>query len=133
MSLDGHNCPMAFVEMPISHWHDVPLELSHEWRGIFDRSSDGLDVSEACPNCGEPELHRWFQLQERRDTDHEGRRWQGVGGQWQWCSSCWVFEHTRSLVPSWWKDPLEVNVAELTNQPTAIEDARTRVGRSHGE
>jgi hypothetical protein len=67
-----------------SGWRDVPVRLLGEWRDLFDRSREGLDLAATCPNCGTNELHRWFALHREQPTEAFGRSWRGEGSQWQW-------------------------------------------------
>jgi hypothetical protein len=114
---------MASDELELPQWHDVPDAVVRDWRNIFDHSTDLLDVAGACPVCGAHELHRWFQLARSRPRSHMGREWVGTGGQWQWCSHCRSYEHSRGLVPIWWEDSLNVDEAQLRHDPGPLEAA----------
>jgi len=69
-------------------------------------------------------LWRWFD-RPRPFSQGEGfPGFKGRGGQWQWCSSCYAFEHYSGLVPDWWECDLLVDFAALTHKPEATEVAR---------
>lgn len=104
-------------------WHDVPEGSLRRWRAIFDASKEGEDLSEPCPVCGQVALHRWFEAS-RRIERPDGIERPERGSQWQWCSECRSYEHTSSLVPSWWIAPHLLDAAELRHDPDPIEVAR---------
>jgi hypothetical protein len=118
---------MGSGEVEATPWRDVPNDKEAQWRGLFDVSMEGVDLSSACPVCGGRALHRWFNLHRSRPTVEFGRKWVGPGSQWQWCSNCRSYEHTRALVPDWWKSDLVVPEAELHHDPGPIESARLKL------
>jgi hypothetical protein len=105
-------------------WQDVPIDLVRTWRGLFDASAEGLDLAADCPVCRSRSLHRWFNLAKAEALIHAGRAWQGSGSQWQWCSTCRSYEHSRSLIPDWWIAPFDIDLAVLAHNPAAIEHRR---------
>jgi hypothetical protein len=117
---------MAFDEIEPGRWRDVPVEKLPAWQALFDSSTEGLEVSEACPVCGSLSLHRWFNLHKSCPTVEFGRSWVGGGSQWQWCSNCRSYEHSNGLVPDWWNSGLAVPEADLRSDPEPIESARLR-------
>jgi hypothetical protein len=117
---------MASGEIDAGRWRSVPDENLSEWRAVFDRSMEGLDVSEACPVCGSQSLHKWFNLHRIRATVEFGRSWVGSGSQWQWCTNCRSYEHSSGLVPDWWNSGLAVAEADLRADPEPIELARLK-------
>ncbi len=105
-------------------WHDVPTETSLQWRTIFDRSAEGINVTGECPICGASALHRYFNLHRSDPSTSDSSRWAGPGSQWQWCSNCRAYEHGSGLVPDWWEAPFTVPERELAHDPGSIEAAR---------
>ena len=105
-------------------WKGVPLELSAAWQQIFSSSQDGIDVDGPCPVCGSPTLHHWFDKPRSFAAGRERDGFRGEGGLWEWCSSCYSYEHYSGLVPDWWVDVLTIDGASLRHDPDAIESAR---------
>ena len=121
---------MASAKTATHGWQDVPDSLVGAWRRLFEQSTSGLDLDEPCPVCGNRELHRWFYLEGEQPSESMGRRWQGSGSQWQWCSNCRSYEHSSGLVPDWWRSDLVVDVRLLRHDPQPLEDARRERERS---
>lgn len=107
-------------------WRDVPGEHVRAWRSIFDVSMEGINLRTGCPVCSSGALHRWFYLHRENPTTSFGRKWQGDGSQWQWCSSCYSYEHSSGLVPAWWHPAFEVAPELLQHDPEAIEAERLK-------
>jgi hypothetical protein len=106
-------------------WQSVPEDRVTEWQVVF-HSAETMDVSGACPVCNFQTLHQWFD-RPRLYPIGEGRPgFLGRGGSWQWCSSCYSYEHYSGLVPDWWRDTFDVDYEALTHCPEAIEVARLR-------
>jgi hypothetical protein len=104
-----------------TEWYGVPLNLIEAWNEVFQKSRETLNLSSPCPVCGATTLHRWYQIGRPIDKIVEGQRYVARGGLWEWCSTCRAYEHAQALVPEWWSSSLEVNEADLTAEPEAIE------------
>lgn len=113
-------------------WHDVLEDALPQWRALFDASTEGEDLSERCPVCGQGALHRWFESSPRIVTAGGIER-PARGSQWQWCSECGSYEHTTSLVPSWWMAPRALKGVELRHDPGPIEAARRQATERNSE
>jgi hypothetical protein len=105
-------------------WKGVPLELSAAWQKVFSASQDGIDVDGLCPVCGSPTLHHWFDKPRPFAAGRERDGFRGSGSLWEWCSSCFSYEHCSALVPSWWCDVFAIDGAALRHHPDTIESAR---------
>jgi hypothetical protein len=104
-------------------WVGVPNKYEAEWQRIFQGSQECLNLSTPCPICSAVALHRWYQVGKPIHRVIKGKRFVATGGLWEWCSSCYCFQHYSGLVPDWWSCDLWVNVQKLTALPTAIEEA----------
>ena len=105
-------------------WRGVPLELDREWQTVFQATQEGLNLAAPCPVCGSCSLHRWYDLHRERVREFQGKTFIGDGGLWEWCSSCYCYEHCSAAVPYWWVCNLNVDKSKFTHDPSAIEDAR---------
>ena len=114
-------------------WRGVPREFEPQWQRIFQATEETLDLTAPCPVCGSHSLHRWYDLNRKRERMFSGKRFVGDGGRWEWCSACCCYEHYSAAVPEWWSCDLEVDRVRLTAEPTAIEDARSMREASSGK
>jgi len=104
-------------------WTGVPQEKLTEWTEIFINNKEGINLSDKCPICGSINLHKYYQLGRRVEKVINGNKFIGHGGLWQWCSSCYHYEHLSAFVPEWWHDTLEINEEFLTAEPEILEKA----------
>lgn len=111
-------------------WQGVPQEKRNEWYSIFDASHEGINLSIACPVCGTPTLHRYYQVGRPIERCIEGNRFVAVGASWEWCSTCFCYEHATVLVPDWWSERLQINEQDLTAEPEVLEEAVRRYDRT---
>lgn len=95
-------------------WQGVASDKQQEWQIIFSQPSAGIDVNGACPICQSHTLHRYY--------DGIGPKLRG--GLWEWCSSCYSYEHHSAKIPEWWTDSLDLKNIEVTAEPEALEIAR---------
>lgn len=109
----------------LREWKGVPEDSVKQWMRSF-LSKETRDVSGACPICNAHTLHQWFDRPRLFAEGKERPGFIGHGGGWQWCSSCYSYEHYSGLVPDWWRDTLKVDTEKLTHSPEAIEVARLR-------
>lgn len=108
-------------------WRPVSLTAREQWRSIFNRSHEVLNVTGLCPICGGATLHRWYQSDQPAARTFRGERFVAQGRLWEWCSSCHSYEYyPDGFVPAWWSAPFEVDQGQLTRVPDAIELARGR-------
>jgi hypothetical protein len=72
-------------------WRGIPGDREAAWRDAFAIDAPGVAVSGACPLCAGTTLRRYFR---RYENDR--------GGGWEWCGSCFAFQHYSARVPVWW-------------------------------
>jgi hypothetical protein len=116
------------MEHNIVDWRGVPEIHLPAWRKLFnDAVGSGLDIPYACPVCGNHTLHRYYHLAKLEPRELRGKRFQGMGGYWEWCSSCHAYEHMHGYVPEWWHEkPLDVDHSKLTPIPDVLDAARLK-------
>jgi hypothetical protein len=96
-------------------WRSVPDDQQVAWDRAFAAPAQGVDVSGACPICGEPTLRRYLRAYES-----------GRGGGWEWCGTCFSFDHYQAVVPDWWDRSLlldAVPMSVLEHSPEFLERA----------
>lgn len=96
------------------NWQSVPSSAEMQWKQVFSGQENDIDIDGDCPVCGQSSLHRYY--------DGFGIR----GALWEWCSSCYSYEHYSAKVPPWWNQKLDLNGLTLTGTPEALELARLR-------
>lgn len=110
-------------------WQGVPTGTTDAWRALFNAAptSEGMNLTAACPVCGARTLHQYFSLEEEAPRELRGALYRGPGSYWEWCSTCHSFEHMHGYVPDWWsKPPLHVDHSRLTAVPDMLEAARAK-------
>jgi hypothetical protein len=84
-------------------WRGVADHGRAAWQRAFGPPTPGVDVSGACPLCEQPTLRRYFRAYRAE-----------VGGSWEWCGSCFSYEHHRALVPAWWDGERLLDVVPMS-------------------
>lgn len=98
------------------NWQSVPSDSEVQWEKVFSGQENGIDIDGNCPVCGNSSLHRYYDGSEDR------------GALWEWCSSCYLYEHYSAKVRPWWNGKLDLSGLTLTAIPEALELARQRKG-----
>ena len=80
-------------------------------------------MSGHCPICSAERLHRYYQIGRPTERIVRAERFIAFGACWEWCSSCYTYEHWSALVPEWWRNDLLVDETRLTAVPDVLEDA----------
>ena len=94
-------------------WKGVPLALVQQWTEAFSEQPAKIKLHAACPVCGQRSLICW----------HDGGR-----GLWEWCESCFSYEHSSALPPEGWVPDPAVRPIRVTAEPTAIVVALKNAG-----
>jgi len=105
-------------------WRGVPLDLTAAWTRAFQASRLGNRLDIPCPACGCKTLNRHYTLDGPIPNAGYSTKYVGSGGLWEWCSSCWTYEHSSALVPIGWRpELLHIDESKLTAEPEALQDA----------
>ena len=94
-------------------WKGVPLELASQWRLVFSERPARIRVQSPCPVCGQRLLFRW----------HDGGR-----SLWEWCQSCFCYEHSSAFPPADWTPELVLQPVGVTAEHSAIVTALRAAG-----
>lgn len=105
----------ADVEGDWFPWRSVPEDQQLAWGRAFAAPAPGVGVAGSCPICGEGTLRRYLRLYES-----------GRGGGWEWCGTCFSYDHFQAVVPDWWDGSLlldAVPMSVLAHSPEFLERA----------
>jgi hypothetical protein len=106
-------------------WLPVPIVMRPKWRAIFNQSKEILDVTGACPVCGDSTLHRWYASDQPAHRIFRGEEFAASGRLWEWCSTCDSFEYyPDGFVPAWWAPPFVLDIPPGARTPEPIETRR---------
>lgn len=105
-------------------WKGVPEEYWSEWSELFAQFPTASLMHVQCPICGHKTLFQWYYLHSARPDSYSGHFSAGRGSGWQWCHSCFCYEHFQARVPLAWTSPFKVPLHHLGHIPESLEWAR---------